>query len=314
MRFQIFSPLVLFLLVATVGAQDIIDGQADRLNGGDTTLLNDVQEGMGRTVNPGGKWMGVLCGPVDDVVRAHIRMEEGTGLVIQEVVPDSPAEEAGLKKHDILLRVDGEPLRSVAMLVDKVNSAGDKGLKITWLRSGDEMTATVLPGDRPESANVFVPATPDVPRSQELGRFREWIEKLEKGGGENDEPLEFRFFGPGIKMNQLGKFPQGLKVQINKSGDEPAQIKVEKDGETWELTEDQIETLPEEIRPFVESMLSGQGALQLKQFRVPGMQTPWPKFEQRIDEMNERMDKMFDELKRLREQDADEKDEETIDA
>jgi len=55
-----------------------------------------------------------------------------------------------------------------------------------------------------------------------------------------------------------GKLPENISIQINKSGEEPAKIKVTRDGKSWEVTEKELGKLPEDIRPHIKRMLSGQ--------------------------------------------------------
>src|SRR5262245_15019342 len=57
-------------------------------------------------------WIGLLGGPIpaDDALRAHLDLPENQGLRVENVVPDSPAAKAGLKRHDILLRANDQDL------------------------------------------------------------------------------------------------------------------------------------------------------------------------------------------------------------
>lgn len=61
------------------------------------------------------------------------------GVVIESVVDDSPAAEAGLQKDDVVLKVDGEEIADLTALQKKVRSslAGDK--VVLTIQRGDEM-------------------------------------------------------------------------------------------------------------------------------------------------------------------------------
>ncbi len=68
---------------------------------------------------------------------------------------DMPAEKAGLKGGDILLRVDGKPLRSVQRLHELVNGAAGNPVVVEYLRNGQEGTVQIQPvksADPPGSA------------------------------------------------------------------------------------------------------------------------------------------------------------------
>jgi C-terminal processing protease CtpA/Prc len=66
----------------------------------------------------------------------------GEGCKLSGVVPDSPAEECGLKDGDIIIHINNEPVNSLKDLSDILKSLtpGTK-LSITFLREGKEMNA-----------------------------------------------------------------------------------------------------------------------------------------------------------------------------
>ena len=66
---------------------------------------------------------------------------------IGQVVAGSPAEAAGLKVDDGLLRVAGSPLRSFADVPEKVRAAGDQPLSFELLRGSERLTLNITPKD-----------------------------------------------------------------------------------------------------------------------------------------------------------------------
>ncbi len=64
---------------------------------------------------------------------------------IGQVVAGSPAEAAGLKVDDGLLRVAGAPLRSFADVPEKVRAAGDSPISFELLRGGERLTLDIAP-------------------------------------------------------------------------------------------------------------------------------------------------------------------------
>lgn len=91
-------------------------------------------------------------------------------LVVAEVLPGSPAEQAGLRPGDRLLAVDGDPLAEWPELVQRVQSSPGRPLRLTVERAGQRLELTVTPrphpsdprrgviGVRPEIVQVRRPA------------------------------------------------------------------------------------------------------------------------------------------------------------
>jgi serine protease Do len=80
--------------------------------------------------------------------------QRSEGATIAEVSPGSPAELAGLRKGDIVLRADDRPIHSVAQLRNRIGLAriGDQ-VRLTVERSGTAQTVTVAVGP-PEANNA----------------------------------------------------------------------------------------------------------------------------------------------------------------
>jgi hypothetical protein len=282
------------------------DLRSDDLHRTDKALLHDIEEGRGQPVQLSDKWIGVLCRPVEEVLRVQLDLKDGVGLVIERIVPGSPAAKTDLQMHDILTQVDDEDITSIQVLVEATSEADENGLIVQRIRQGVADAVTVVPEKRPAEVARFGPQVDNVP---EMGRLRAWVEDLEKGTGrESEDALRLRFFGPGVPLDGNG-FPSGLRVQIQRDGDQPAKITVQKDDTTWEVTEDSLDQLPEEVRETVKGMLHGGRDLRL---HVPGDNSPWPQFDRRLDNMNNQLRDMMDELRKLRREQEDEDD--SIDA
>jgi len=68
--------------------------------------------------------------------------------LVGAVQPDSAAMEAGLKKGDLVLSVDGQPVFAFGQLRDIVGESGGKALRLEVLRDGERMEFTLVPRRR----------------------------------------------------------------------------------------------------------------------------------------------------------------------
>jgi len=82
-------------------------------------------------------------------VEEEVDLESG-GARIEHVVPDSPADQAGLKDGDVIVEVDGRTVRGPRALTDSLGKKepGDK-VKLGVVRDGDRETITAELGERP---------------------------------------------------------------------------------------------------------------------------------------------------------------------
>jgi hypothetical protein len=110
-------------------------------------VLNDVAE----IVNPKmatevRTWLGVAMATdeIPEEVRAQLPVANGVGLLVREVIADSPAARVGLQKNDVLTRLDDQILTNPKQLRTLVGmkKEGDT-VRITYLRKGQEASVEV---------------------------------------------------------------------------------------------------------------------------------------------------------------------------
>src|SRR5215471_1698641 len=133
----------------------------------------------------GGAFLGVGTEDITKEKMAHYGVREVRGVGVTEVSKDSPAEKAGLRKDDVIVRFDGESVTSVRKLTRLVNeSSPDQTVRITVVRGGAEQELTATLGKH-NLNNVFGSTYPRVLR----------------GGGETDDS---------VRVFPNGNWPPGL--------------------------------------------------------------------------------------------------------
>jgi serine protease Do len=96
-------------------------------------------------------WLGVLIQDVTRELADSFGMKHPKGALVAKVVPDSPAEKAGVQVGDIILKYNGQQISNSSMLPPLVGSSGiDHPAELEILRAGKKRTLKVeilgLPG------------------------------------------------------------------------------------------------------------------------------------------------------------------------
>lgn len=104
----------------------------------------------------GGSFLGVHAEDVNKENMGRYGLREVRGVGITQVVKDSPAEKAGLRKDDVILRFEGDSVTSVRKLNRLVSEvAPDQGVRLAISRGGSEQEVSVTIGKRDQSPNAF---------------------------------------------------------------------------------------------------------------------------------------------------------------
>jgi membrane-associated protease RseP (regulator of RpoE activity) len=104
----------------------------------------------------GGSFLGVHAEDINKENMGRYGLREARGVGITSVVKDSPAEKAGLKKDDVILRFDGENVTSARKLTRLVSEvAPDQTVRLGISRGGSEQEVAVTIGKRENSMEAL---------------------------------------------------------------------------------------------------------------------------------------------------------------
>ncbi|MCM3900389.1 MAG: PDZ domain-containing protein [Pyrinomonadaceae bacterium] len=104
----------------------------------------------------GGSFLGVYAEDINKENMGRYGLREARGVGITSIVKDSPAEKAGLKKDDVILRFDGENVTSARKLTRLVSEvAPDQTVRIAISRGGSEQEVAVTIGKRENSMDAM---------------------------------------------------------------------------------------------------------------------------------------------------------------
>jgi serine protease Do len=136
----------------------------------------------------GGGFLGVYAENINRENMGRYRLNTVRGVGVTQVIKDSPAEKAGLRKDDVILRIDGDAVNSVRKLNRLVSEmAPDHSVRIAVSRGGSEqeLTATIAKRNTSSFAGDLLRGQP---------RVWKW----------EGDPKTWKFEGPLFKRGDLG--------------------------------------------------------------------------------------------------------------
>jgi hypothetical protein len=164
-------------------------------------------------------YLGLGFGPIPPAVREYLELGEQGGVQVRDVTKGTPAEQAGLKKGDIIRSVNGKPVGDGPAFVEIMSAlkAGD-AVEIEYQRAGrpaEKVTVTLaerpkeLPPLRRGEPGLF-PGIPHV----ETGKGKIIVRWRDADGAEREEVIEMpfgetmrdlHFEMPDLHLNDQGK-------------------------------------------------------------------------------------------------------------
>jgi len=123
-----------------------------------SAVLERVAPSLLRGRAPGHPYLGVCYEPIE-VALAGDPTVQGYGVVVEDALPGTPAQGAGIQSGDVIEKVDGVDLNNGETLggVLQLRNPGDT-VKVTALRNGTEVTLSATLGDRPANGGAACPS------------------------------------------------------------------------------------------------------------------------------------------------------------
>ncbi|MPW77434.1 serine protease [Moraxella catarrhalis] len=122
-------------------------------------------------------WMGIeMVRMTDDPTN----IESRSNVIIRRVWQNSPAEHAGLKSGDKIVRIDGVHITSINELVGVVaRKAPDSQLTVEIMRDQRPMTVQVILAERPSSETLSQPVQNSPSQSRQSTQLEQLLQELE---------------------------------------------------------------------------------------------------------------------------------------
>ena len=214
--------------------------------------------------------LGVKIDNLDPLVAETMGLERNHGVVIDEVTPGGAADKAGVKVDDVVLAIDGQPMRNFTELRDRIGrTAPGTEVELLVLRDGKEKRIKVELELRTEEALASGRSRDDAEAEQEvLGlKVRELTAELaQRLGYEDENGVLIARVKRGSEAARRG-LNRGMLIQEVGHKQEETQVIYRRQVETVEDLEDTLA----EIEPGDAFMMRvlGQRGTRLIGMRMP---------------------------------------------
>ena len=95
-------------------------------------------------------YIGVTLRDVDPDVQSSLKLARADGALVQDVTPGSPGARVGLRPYDVIVSVDGEPVKTHDRLIREIAERQPGSMaKLEYVRDGRMLTASVKLAERP---------------------------------------------------------------------------------------------------------------------------------------------------------------------
>ncbi len=177
-------------------------------------------------------FIGVVTASLPETVAKHHNLEPGIGVIVNSVSPKSPADLAGIKPNDIILKINANDVNDPEAFRVQIRSGkiGDM-LKLKAIQKGKPVDLDVTLAERPAEAFADI-------QNQELPL----------DGEQNVQRLEFKIEGviDDALDGALGEGEIEERIIPNLLADE------------------QLKNMPEHMKDALKGMLNGGGIIQLE--------------------------------------------------
>jgi len=175
-----------------------------------------IERGDRDNSDPSGGYLGVQVQRLTSSLRRARNIPESVeGTLVSGVEDGSPADDAGIKRGDVILEVNHHDTESPSDLVETVRGLdpGDRASILVW-RDGSRRNFSVTVGTRPEGGDV--PAPPPMPR---------WEGRLPDNGSNGSD---FSNLGPMMRRRaDVDRQLSELQDQLSKLREEDARLEQE---------------------------------------------------------------------------------------
>jgi len=160
-------------------------------------------------------WLGISVQDITEDIAKNLNLKDRTGALVSDVFKDDPADKAGIKVGDIIIEINGKPIKDTQSLLLTIAAVkvGERAT-IKVIRDGKEITFRVTVGERKDTQEVA--STKD--REGHFGIVAQDIspEVSRQLGIPRDAGVIITNVAPGSPADNVGIQPRDVIVQVNR--------------------------------------------------------------------------------------------------
>jgi serine protease Do len=164
-------------------------------------------------------WIGVAIQDVDENLAKSFNLDKAEGILVSEVQDGSPAEKAGLKQGDVILRLNNRVLDDVNDLRNTI-SLIQPNTRITLqiTRDGKKKDVEITVGELPANLSKLTKATDGKSALKQFGLSFQNIspDMVEQFGYKRDQGIVISEIEPGSAAAMAGLKPGLLVEEVDK--------------------------------------------------------------------------------------------------
>jgi membrane-associated protease RseP (regulator of RpoE activity) len=202
-----YSLLILVIIIA--GSTSVILARGG--SGGENRQLRE-----GQRVQEGQPWIGAQIANLTAEMAEKLELSQESGVVVLQVLPDGPADQAGIKKADIITHIEGTAIETASQVVDTITGyqIGDT-VALTVIRTEEGSTSTIdidvtlAEFERPERSNRGQKPGQHGQRSPQMKGHK--LPGLDLEGIEREEMFE-HFLGSDSRFTDKDGNPVNIEI------------------------------------------------------------------------------------------------------
>ncbi len=107
-------------------------------------------------------WIGVSVQDLDELTAKALGLKEGDGALIANVMPNEPAEKAGMRSGDVVIKIGNTKISNASELTRAIGAyKPNSQVEIVALRNGRQLTFNVKLGERNVTGQATAPQSED---------------------------------------------------------------------------------------------------------------------------------------------------------